>query len=367
MPIFFPLPHVIAAVFVLFTQCCYGIQELCHSGTVTRCPKPVHRSTLPQNCTSFHGCPSDVDREETLRALRTNPRNISVACGFGRPTDLDLVRDEFANRSECVLVVVTAIFNRYDYLANPMAKLSHDDLASVCFVALVDEITAAQPFLTQPRNETVWDIRVLRRLPFPECPHCNARVHKFLTESLFPLARYSIAHDGKIRLAQPPWDFVRQYMRSPHNASCSGTFSVLQHPSGRTSQQEFEMELARRRYDTDNMQRQWAAYKRMPPPTRKCSVQHLIDSALIVRRHGNSCFQLLSCLWMNEALAHYSHREQLSFGYVCDWLQLADELSFYPLEAPFIMWPHVHDMRSRAFRRKRPKVLYPLYCPRLSY
>ncbi|KAM0900631.1 hypothetical protein ACQ4PT_020473 [Festuca glaucescens] len=163
---------------------------------------------------------------------------------------------------------------------------------------------------------------------------------------LFPRAWYSIWIDGKMELMVDPLLILERYLwRGKYS------FAAAVHKHHRSIYEEDDAIKRRKRYARPLVDLQlkiyyhegmepWDAKKRMP--------SDVPEGAVLVREH-TTVIDLFSCLWFNEVNL-FTPRDQLSFGYVANWLGDAPKFFMFPnceYNSLFVLHRHTREHSSK--------------------
>ena len=260
--------------------------------------RSVDFRVLPAHCLSHPDCMPSSPRRSWYDSAST----ASVPCYL--PQEWAPVRAAFekVSEKECALVVVTVVFRRHGCL-----KRIKQQLPQTCAVAIVDNVSTTQPGW----SDQGWRVFIVEPSYLPAKK--SSKIPKTLAEFLFPNAVWSVYLDIKILLTIPPGKLVRNLL------SHGATFASKIHKHFCSAIEEYEMLSKKNRKEDPAVVRQQLGVYAKDGWSGNHS-RH-VNAELVVRKHGDPCNQLLSCLWYNE-VALFSSRVQLSFSYVYDMLGL---------------------------------------------
>lgn len=269
---------------------------------------------------SFGGHQTFKEREQSFYA-----KNQTLHCGFVKGpgeagnTGFDLDIEDKAYMFSCKVVVSSCIFGSSDFLRKPTKKkMSEYSKANVCFVMFIDSLTMDKLASEgQVRDEGgyigLWRIIIVRNLPYTDM-RMVGKVPKFLSHRLFPLSRFSIWIDSKLRLNADPmqiidyflWRTQSEYAISNHYDRHCVWDEVLQNKrlnkyNHTTIDEQFTF------YQYDGLTKFNESDENAPLPS------YVPEGSFIIRAHTPMA-NLFSCLWFNE-VNRFTSRDQLSFAY----------------------------------------------------
>ncbi|OIW19167.1 hypothetical protein TanjilG_13949 [Lupinus angustifolius] len=194
-----------------------NLQENILVSDVGRSPKSKHRKQqyvdqeekLPGNDLvepRFGGHQTLKERKKSFYA-----NNQTLHCGFVKgplgylSTGFDLNEKDTAYMFSCKVVVSSCIFGSSDFLRRPTSRLiSQYSKDNVCLVMFLDDQTLSK--LSSEGNNRddrgfigLWKVVTVKNLPYDDMRR-TGKVPKFLSQCLFPNARYLIWLDSKMRL-----------------------------------------------------------------------------------------------------------------------------------------------------------------------
>jgi hypothetical protein len=291
-----------------------------------------------------------VDRSNYL-----NPNAPSVPCGFLSSSDLDKVRQHFANDKNCEVIVYSLIFQAYNIIYNPISDENYlKKYPNICFYLFVDKTTALNGYSLEHisngesniknskfklNSEIIggqaWRIILLEKLPYLSYTH-SMKAIKFAGMRLFPNAKTFLWFDPKYVLKRKVPRFVKEitalmHMNSEGSNNSNNSWSSNETTSVAISEHFFhDVEAgftgARERIIYQNLtykvnpfidseiqelnhQKTVYAAEGLFNRTRG-NVQLVVDSAVMLY-HNNEQTRRYFCAWANE-ISMFSRRDQLS-------------------------------------------------------
>ncbi|PON67070.1 hypothetical protein TorRG33x02_265980 [Trema orientale] len=268
----------------------------------------------------FGGHQTLEERQQSFYA-----KNQTLHCGFvkgppGYPsTEFDLEEKDKAYMKTCKIVVSSCIFGNSDFLRRPASKqISEYSRNNVCFVMFVDEQTLSKLSSegTVPDDGGkvgLWRIIVVRNLPYKDMRR-TGKVPKFLSHRLFPLARYSIWLDSKMRLQTDPMLILEYFLWRTKSE-----YAISNHYDRHCVWEEVLQNKRLNKYNHTAIDEQFTFYQsdgltKFDPSDRNTPLPSYVpEGSFIVRAH-TPMSNLFSCLWFNE-VDRFTSRDQLSFAY----------------------------------------------------
>lgn len=208
------------------------------------------------------------------------------------------------------LVVYTAIFNKYDFLHNPLVK--DPDVDYVCFTD--------DPQLVKSRG---WDVRLIA---FDGMERKDKHIKLFANEYL-PEYDASIWVDGNIiikKSLKQLFGYIRHF-----------PLALYQHPFRSTLKQEFEICKRVRKADLRQLKKQQEAYADY--------LNYGIEACgVLIRRHNDQNVIKTMQKWWEEMQIH-TYRDQLSFPVACEATNLYYKIIYQNLyESPLFTIQKMH-------------------------
>eukprot|EP00996_Jenningsia_fusiforme_P000627 NODE_1565_length_1493_cov_53.261080_g1412_i0.p1 GENE.NODE_1565_length_1493_cov_53.261080_g1412_i0~~NODE_1565_length_1493_cov_53.261080_g1412_i0.p1 ORF type:complete len:447 (-),score=83.64 NODE_1565_length_1493_cov_53.261080_g1412_i0:152-1399(-) len=342
------------------------------------CPRPSH-ALGDCHIVGFEGCRRSGARRHralTARTALSRAQNLTIPCGFHAPSGYDAVRDHYAQRRDCPVIIVTIIFAFYDFLRNPEQPPSADEQEGICYVALIDVRSSEAPFLVEPYNKTVWEFWLIDPIPLPtySIQH-NELIPKLIVQRLFPNAVITMYHDGKVTIRGNPWSMIARTLhveapeRAPSTQPAKACYyaekakfpmAVWKQALWKGGNAEFRKELTKLAHNRSAIREQFEVYSSETKEFGRAMRAGAADTCMLIRVHGFPCTRMLECVWFNELMYfHYQNREQLSFPYILDTLDLNDMVNYFhgPMIGPewFTVMPHRYQYAVLRIRGKLPK------------
>lgn len=190
------------------------------------------------------------------------------------------------------IVCYTCVTGGYDYVRQPIVVSK--DIDYVCFtdnMQLKSNIWQIRPIPNQLNNLS----NVKKQRIIKICPH------KYLKEY-----DISIWVDGNIEIKADLNEFIQQYDLD----KCP--FYTRIHPSRKCIYEEAEACIRMKKDNAATIYSQIDKYKKEGYPKNI----GMVETCVILRKHNDKICQLIDNYWASELLLH-SHRDQLSFNYVC--------------------------------------------------
>ena len=190
------------------------------------------------------------------------------------------------------IVCYTCITGQYDQLRQP--KAINKNIDYVCFsdkLAIVQNVWKFKPIPLELKNLS----NVKKQRIIKICPHRYLKEYKV-----------SIWIDGNIEIQNDLSIFLKQYDLNAY------PLYIRTHPCRNCIYDEAKACIRLRKDSLQSISKQIDAYKKDGYPMHI----GLVESNIILRKHNDAKCILLDNLWASELLK-YSHRDQLSFNYVC--------------------------------------------------
>ena len=253
---------------------------------------------------SFGGCRTIEDREAFYSG--TFSSKTGTPCGYFLPSGFDQVREQFARRTDCSIVVFSIIVDCYDI---PFYQPPQHNNSGVCYILLLDKKTESA--LKRANLALGWESIVMKSFPVAN-PSKNAEFLKTTGHRLFPRSKWIIWIDGKCSLELSPQEMVKHFQKP---------FVGIHHPARDDTLDEFEPTIARIRsqYDGAGHTRLILQQRAQYEVEGYFQTRHtgLLDIMFIAYRNHVPCTSRFLCAWVNEILM-FSHRGQLSESYARD-------------------------------------------------
>ncbi|XP_015895068.2 probable hexosyltransferase MUCI70 [Ziziphus jujuba] len=268
----------------------------------------------------FGGHQTLFEREQSFYA-----KNQTLHCGFikgppGYPnTGFDLDENDKAYMRTCKVAVSSCIFGSSDFLRRPTSKrISEYSKKNVCFVMFVDKQTLSKLSLEGHvpdggGNIGLWRIVIVSNFPYEDMRR-TGKVPKFLSHRLFPLSRYSIWLDSKMRLNTDPMLIIEHFLWRTKSE-----YAISNHYDRHCVWEEVLQNKRLNKYNHTAIDEQFNFYqsdglKKFDPSDPNTPLPSYVpEGSFIVRAH-TPMSNLFSCLWFNE-VDRFTSRDQLSFAY----------------------------------------------------
>ena len=324
-----------------------SIQYSSTAPPTTSCAVTSFRKTDPASCRDeyahpFSGCLTEEYEVNTFNTLIGQKPVRDLRCGFLDSKSRAWLAKVNADFGHCQHVLFTVAFF---YGLLPVTTPVIGDQAGVCLVAFVDQELADR--LSQPAlaaNYSRWNVSVVDPYLVSPTPPRSAHIIKALGPRLFPSSGFSLYLDNRLRLPANPAGIFQHLATAPERVAI-GTLKhgdkardifieilqVFAHFEGRrlhlpaNKSADSEMERSFRKgikgRDFLDLYRTFAFYRRIGYPMHGTG---MVDSAVVIANHQNSCAVALLCMWVN-IMAQFSMRNQLSFNFVVQTLRLSNQ------------------------------------------
>ncbi|KAF3431448.1 hypothetical protein FNV43_RR26179 [Rhamnella rubrinervis] len=268
----------------------------------------------------FGGYQTLVEREQSFYA-----KNQTLHCGFVKgpleypSTGYDLEENDKAYMNTCKVVVSSCIFGSFDFLRRPTSKrISEYSKKNICFVMFVDKQTlsklSSEGHVPDDSGKIgLWRTVIVRNLPYGDMRR-TGKVPKFLSHRLFPMARYSIWLDSKMRLNTDPTLIIEYFLWR-----AKSEYAISNHYDRHCVWDEVLQNKRLNKYNHTAIDEQFNFYqsdglKKFDPSDPNTPLPSYVpEGSFIVRAH-TPMSNLFSCLWFNE-VDRFTSRDQLSFAY----------------------------------------------------
>ena len=190
------------------------------------------------------------------------------------------------------ICVYTCITGNYDQLHIP--AVIDNNIDYICFTDNQNLKSNIWKILPIP-NELKYLSLVKQQRIIKICPH------RYLSDY-----DISIWIDGNIRICNSLNDFISQYDLNKI------PFYTRIHPHRNCIYTEAKKVIDIKKDSTDIVQIQIDKYKKEKYPEKI----GMVETGILLRKHNNNQCKLLCYAWAEELLKH-SHRDQLSFNYIC--------------------------------------------------
>ena len=267
----------------------------------------------------------------------------ALPCGFMAASVYDhAARVGATHAANCEIVTLTAVFDAFDELIQPVAdvlnRASPSELA--CFYAFVDKRShdlllrenANRVVKLKPADaaggsdETpagdgvshrigVWNL-ILLDGPMPYASsRRNSRMPKMLAHRLFPKASYALWIDSKLRLHSPP-SVIRKLFLPKGSGAVFAAYRNLK----RDNIDEERDWIWRHKCadDVDNcpdLLEQWATYESEQASPSWAKETVAIEGSLLLQSIREPLHHALFCGWLNEYV-RFGERDQMAISYV---------------------------------------------------
>lgn len=190
----------------------------------------------------------------------------------------------------------TCITGNYDALKDPLAKQD----SSIDFICFSD----------QPFQSDVWKIKPIPKELCRLSAVKQQRVIKICPHRYLPKKyKISLWIDGSVQIIGDLMQFIKQYDLSKN------CFYTRIHPKRNCIYDEADACLRLKKDLSGKVQKQIEKYKKENYPAHI----GMVETCLLLRKHNEYKCKLIDNYWAAELLQN-SHRDQLSFNYVC-WKQ----------------------------------------------
>lgn len=252
-----------------------------------------------------------------LRKARVYDRTLDVPCGLHISTTLDDVRAAFVADTGARLVVYTVITGAYDTFRMPLGWTDRSLAGNngVRMVIFVDEQTMASSALNALWESKFPALRIFILTKLPDTVAARvARTPKLMPHMLFPGVEHTLYFDAKYQITADPWDIVRAHQSANSIVTLVRAHGAPECPISDEFRETIKYlhnnEVTR---DITDQLRQYTAEGYIAEQRGG----GLFDTAIILSNLTSPDVTRFYCLWLSECYV-YSHREQLSFGYVWD-------------------------------------------------
>lgn len=193
------------------------------------------------------------------------------------------------------ICVYTCITNNYDKLMDP--EIYSRNIDYICFTDNLHIKSKFWKIMPIP-----YDLRYLSLVK-------QQRILKICPHRYLPEYNTSVWIDGNIKICRNINDFIMQYDLNKI------PLYVRIHPGRNCIYKEALVIVEKEKENADVVQKQITKYKNDGYPENA----GLAETGILLRQHNNKKCILLDNAWAEEILKH-SHRDQLSFNYIC-WKQ----------------------------------------------